>query len=55
MSTSDDEYLQDLILSGAVEFAGIDPVTGEMLYSITDKLRSQDPKMYDRFNDLFIS
>jgi len=53
MSTSDDEYIAKLILSGAIEFAGIDSDTGEMLYSATGKLKEQNPEMYDRFNDLF--
>lgn len=49
----EDEYIANLILNGAIEFAGLDSDTGEMLYSVTDKLKESDPKMYDRFNGLF--
>ncbi len=38
--------LEHLILQGAVEMSGIDSDTGEMLYSITDKLESVNPKLY---------
>lgn len=53
MGISRDDYISRLILDGAIEFAGIDADTGEMLYSITDKLKESDPEMYNRFNGLF--
>lgn len=54
MSTSEeDDYIMDLILSGALEFAGLDPETGEMLYSFTDKLATIDPHLYRKFNEEF--
>lgn len=53
MNMSRDEYITKLILDGAIEMAGIDSETGEMLYSVTDKLKETDPNMYNRFGDLF--
>lgn len=38
--------MEDLILSGAMEFAGLDPDTGEMLYSFTNKLKETMPELY---------
>jgi len=38
--------LEHLILQGAVEVNGIDKNTGEMIYSITDKLKEVNPEMY---------
>lgn len=38
--------LEHLILQGAVEISGIDKNTGEMIYSITDKLKEVNPEMY---------
>lgn len=48
MSDSD-EYFEHLILSGAVEFAGIDSDTGEMLYSFSPDLETLDPDLYATF------
>jgi len=39
--------LEHLILQGAVEVNGIDKNTGEMIYSITDKLKEVNPEMYN--------
>lgn len=38
-----DDLFESLILSGAVEVAGIDSETGEMLYSFTPKLSETHP------------
>jgi hypothetical protein len=38
--------LEHLILQGAVEVSGIDKNTGEMIYSITNKLKEVSPEMY---------
>ncbi len=38
--------LEHLILQGAVEVSSIDKNTGEMIYSITDKLKEVNPEMY---------
>lgn len=48
-----EEYFESLILSGAVEFAGIDAKTGEMLYSFTDKLEEVAPEIFNAYNEEF--
>jgi hypothetical protein len=48
-----DEFFDYLILQGAVEPAGLDPVTGEMLYSFTDKLKEVNEKMFNKAMDTF--
>lgn len=53
MNMNEDDYLEHLILSGAAEFAGLDPDTGEMLYSFTNKLESVSPHLYKRVNESF--
>lgn len=39
--------MEELILSGVVEVAGIDSATGEFLYNFTPKLREVMPEMYN--------
>lgn len=53
MSLQTDSLLEHLMLQGAVEFQGIDEVTGEMLYTITDKLREVSPDIYDQLKDQY--
>jgi hypothetical protein len=44
---SDEESaIEKLILNGALEFAGIDSKTGEMLYSFTHKVKEVSPDLY---------
>jgi F0F1-type ATP synthase epsilon subunit len=43
-----DPSIEELILSGVVEFSGVDSETGEFLYSFTNKLHEIMP---DYFND----
>lgn len=38
--------IEDLILAGVVEVAGIDSTTGEFLYNFTDKLQGSLPEVY---------
>ena len=38
--------IEHLLLQNAIEISGIDSETGEMLYSITDKLAEVNPKLY---------
>lgn len=38
--------IEHLLLQNAIEISGIDEYTGEMLYSITDKLEEVNPKLY---------
>lgn len=47
--------IEDLILSGAVEVAGVDPDTGEMLYNFTDKLKEVSPILHREVNNMFNS
>jgi hypothetical protein len=42
----DNKILDDLILSGAVQVAGIDSETGGFLYQFTDKLKEVSPELY---------
>jgi hypothetical protein len=38
--------IDDLILDGGLEVAGIDPETGEMLYLFTPKIKELMPELY---------
>lgn len=49
----EDEMLENMILQGYVEPAGIDIKTGEMLYSFTDLARSEMPDLGKRFEEEF--
>ncbi len=40
--------IEHLLLQNALEISGIDEYTGEMLYSITDKLEEVNPKLYNQ-------
>lgn len=40
-----EDFIDSLILSGAVEVVGIDSETGEMLYSFTPKLAEMHPQL----------
>lgn len=53
MQENDD--IEELILSGALEPAGIDPETGEMLYNFTDKLKDVNPQLHREVNNTFSS
>ncbi len=45
----DDEIFQKMILEGAIEVAGMDMETGEMLYTFTDKLAQFSPPMHQSY------
>ena len=49
----EDRIFEDLILSGALEVAGVDIDTGEMLYNFTDKLKDINPKLHNEFSTYF--
>lgn len=53
MTDPDEEFIDSLILNGAIEFAGVDPVTGEFLYNFTEKLREIDSYLHDKFVEAF--
>ena len=44
---NEDAIIDDLILQGALEVAGIDGQTGEFLYSVTPKLQEIMPDLYE--------
>lgn len=46
----DDQIFEDLILQGALEFAGLDIETGEMLYNFTEKLKDINPALHNEFS-----
>ena len=41
------QIVDNLILEGGIEFAGIDSETGEMLYSLTPKIKDLMPDLYE--------
>ncbi len=43
-----DQTIDELILSGAVEIAAIDSITGEPLYSFSPKIKEVMPKLYEQ-------
>lgn len=47
MIDPDDEFINDLILQGAIEVVGVDRSTGELLYAITQKMKEILPEVYD--------
>jgi hypothetical protein len=48
-----DRIIEDLILSGALEVAGLDIETGEALYNFTDKLKDINPKLHNEQSKYF--
>lgn len=47
MDEIEDKIIENLIVSGALEFAGIDEQTGEMLYSFSNKIKTVMPELYN--------
>jgi len=47
--------IDDLILQGALEPAGLDPETGEVLYNFTNKLKDVNPVLHREVNNMFNS
>jgi hypothetical protein len=50
---SEEEFIDNLILNGALEVVGVQGETGELLYGFTDKLIQIDPKLHAKFVDHF--
>ena len=48
-----EDKIEELILAGAVEVAGIDPETGDFLYAFTEKIKEIDPVMAKRSEEMF--
>lgn len=51
--SEDNEMIEQLILSGALEVAGIDMETGEPLYNFTDKLKDVNPELHNEMSTYF--
>jgi hypothetical protein len=47
MDNNEDELIKNLILQGALEVAGVDSETNELLYTITSKMQEVMPDMYE--------
>ena len=47
MSSNEDELIENLILQGALEVAGLDSENGEFLYAITSKMKEGMPDLYE--------
>lgn len=43
----ENKIVDDLILNGGIEVAGIDEKTGQFLYSFTPKIKDLNPALYD--------
>ena len=52
MDIKSQALLEHLIMQGAIEMSGIDK-SGEMTYSITDKLQEVHPELYMELKDEF--
>lgn len=53
MSNKEDEIIEDLILTGALEIAGIDLDSGEPVYNFTEKLQEINPELHKEMNNYF--
>lgn len=49
----EDSILEQLILDGTIEIAGIDLETNEPLYNITAKMKDVHPSLHDEFINYF--
>jgi len=47
MSNEEDSLIDDLILAGGLEISGIDEISGEFLYTITNKMKDLMPELYE--------
>lgn len=55
MSNYSSQFLDMLILAGAVEVNGLDPDTGEFLYNFTPKLEEISPSLFQEISEFFHS
>jgi hypothetical protein len=53
MDIRTEAMIEHLVLQNALEISSIDNNTGEMLYSITDKLKEVNPKLYEQLRKQF--
>lgn len=47
MEDREKNIIDKLVVSGALQMAGVDTETGEILYQFTDKLKEVMPELYD--------
>ena len=47
MNSNEDELIKNLILQGALEVAGVDSETGELLYGVTSTMKEIMPDLYE--------
>jgi hypothetical protein len=47
MNNNEDELIKNLILEGALEVAGVDSETGELLYGVTSIMKDIMPDLYE--------
>lgn len=50
---NEDKLIEELILKGALEVAGIDIETGEPLYNFTEKLKNVNPELHEQMFTFF--
>lgn len=50
---SEDDFIESLILNGAIEVAAIDMASGEILYKFTPKLKEISPELYAAQQSMF--
>lgn len=50
---SEDDFIEALILNGALEVTAIDMESGEPLYKFTDKLKEISPELYETQQSMF--
>jgi hypothetical protein len=50
---TEDDFIEALILNGALEVTAIDIDSGEPLYKFTDKLREFSPELYETQQSMF--
>jgi hypothetical protein len=53
MTENNDDIISNLILSGALEVAGMDMETGEPLYNFTSKLEYVNPELHSEMATYF--
>ena len=53
MGLQEEAMLEHLMLQGAVEFQGIDEITGVMMYTITEKMKEVSPGIYEELRDQY--
>jgi hypothetical protein len=50
MDDMQSDIMEELILAGALQVAGIDSETGELLYQFTEKIKDISPDLYEEHN-----